>query len=77
MEASEIKTKALLLSLATVACIEVITRIVISKNRYDPMVILGAARFLETSFIILIVMTRQFSHQSWPGMYAGTGIDHK
>jgi uncharacterized protein len=57
MEASEIKTKALLLSLATVACIEVITRIVISKNRCDPMVILGAARFLETSFIILIVMT--------------------
>jgi membrane protease YdiL (CAAX protease family) len=56
MEASEIKTKILLLSLATVACIEV-GRVVMSNDRYDPMVALGASRLLETGVIILIVIT--------------------
>ena len=57
MAANEIKIKPLLITFATIALIEAATRFVISKGQYDPMIILGAARLLETGFIILIVMT--------------------
>ena len=56
MEASAIKIKPLLISLATIAPIEVATRIVISRDYFSPMMTLGAARLLETGLIVLIVL---------------------
>jgi membrane protease YdiL (CAAX protease family) len=56
MEASKIKIKTLFISVATIAFIEVATRIVISRSYFNPMVILGMARVLETGLIILIVL---------------------
>jgi membrane protease YdiL (CAAX protease family) len=56
MEASEIKIKPLLISLGIIAFIEVVTRLVISRNYFNPMMTLGAARLLETGLIIQIVL---------------------
>ena len=56
MEASAVKIKPLLISLATIAPIEVATRIVISRDYFSPMMTLGAARLLETVLIVLIVL---------------------
>ena len=56
MEANKIKIKTLFISIATIAFIEVATRIVISRSYFNPMVILGVARVLETGLIILIVL---------------------
>ena len=56
MEASKIKIKTLFISIATIAFIEVATRIVISRSYFNPMAILGVARVLETGLIILIVL---------------------
>ena len=56
MEANKIKIKTLFISIATIAFIEVATRIVISRSYFNPMAILGVARVLETGLIILIVL---------------------
>ena len=56
MEASTIKIKPLLITVATIASIEAATRIVISSDYLSPMMTLGAARLLETGLILLIVL---------------------
>ena len=56
VEASTIKIKPLLITVATIASIEAATRIVISSDYLSPMMTLGAARLLETGLILLIVL---------------------
>lgn len=56
MEASKIKIKTLCISLATIAFIEVATRIVVSGTYFNTMMILCTARLLETVLIVLIVL---------------------
>jgi membrane protease YdiL (CAAX protease family) len=56
MEASEIEIKPLLISLVAIAFIEVVTRFIISRNYFNPMMTLGAARLLETGLIMQIVL---------------------
>jgi len=56
MEANKIEIKTLAISLATIVSIEWVTSVVISKDLYMPMIILGAARLLEIILIILIVL---------------------
>jgi membrane protease YdiL (CAAX protease family) len=56
MEASEIKIRVLLISIATIVLIEATKSIVTWQVRYIPMLIsLGAARLLEMGLIVLIV----------------------
>jgi membrane protease YdiL (CAAX protease family) len=55
MEANKIRIKTLFISIATIAFIEA-ARIVIFRSYFNPMVILGVARVLETGLIILIVL---------------------
>lgn len=57
MEADKIETKTLIISLATMVCIEVATRFVISKGLYNQMIILGVTRLLEIILVMLIVQT--------------------
>lgn len=56
MEPGKIKIKTLCISLATIAFIEVATRIVVSMSYFNTMTILGTARLLETVLIVLIVL---------------------
>lgn len=56
MEASEIKIKALCISLVTITFIEVAVRIAVSMGNLNTMIVLGAARLLETVLIILFVL---------------------
>jgi membrane protease YdiL (CAAX protease family) len=56
MEPGKIKIKALCISLATIAFIEVVARIAVSRSYLNTMVILGAARLLETVLTVLIVL---------------------
>ena len=56
MEANKIETKTLIISLATMVCIEVVTRVVISKGLYNQMIILGVTRLLEIILLMLIVL---------------------
>ena len=57
MEAGKIETKTLIISLATMVCIEVVTRAVVSKGLYNQMIILGVTRLLEIILVMLIVQT--------------------
>lgn len=54
MEAKKVELKILIISLAAIIPIELVMRIVIPKNQYLPIVILGAARLFETSLMIMI-----------------------
>ena len=56
MEAKKIEIKTLFLCLATVLSVEVALRLVISKGLGQPMVLLGAARLLETILITLLFL---------------------
>jgi membrane protease YdiL (CAAX protease family) len=56
METNQIEIKTLILSLAAVVFIEMVTRAVIFRIVYYPLIFLGAARILEIIFILLIVM---------------------
>ena len=56
MEANKIEIKTLVISIAAIVSTEVATSVMISKGLYGPMIILGAARLLETILIILIVL---------------------
>ena len=56
MEAKKIEIKTLFLCLATVLSVEVALRLVISKGLWQPMVLLGAARLLETILIALLFL---------------------
>jgi len=55
VEASEIKIRVLLISIATIVLIEATVSAVTWQGRYLPMLRLGAARLLEMGLIILIV----------------------
>jgi len=56
MEAKKIEIKTLFLCLATVLSVEVALRLVISKGLWQPMILLGAARLLETILIALLFL---------------------
>jgi len=56
MEAEQIEIKTLVISLAAMVCIEVATRVVISKDLYNQMIILGVTRLLEIILLMLIVL---------------------
>jgi len=56
MEANRIKTKTLIISLASIIALEWALRLVLSRHRFDPMIILGTARFLEIILISLILV---------------------
>jgi membrane protease YdiL (CAAX protease family) len=56
MEAKEIQIKALILSIASIIVIEVAHMVAVSKGLSYPLVILGAARFLEIVLITLIFL---------------------
>lgn len=56
MNAKQIETKTLIVSLAIIVCIELATRVVITKVLYHQMTILGVARLLEIILLILIVL---------------------
>jgi membrane protease YdiL (CAAX protease family) len=57
LEAKEIPIRTLFLCLAAVLAVELGTRVVISRNMYQPMLILAGARLFEICLIILIVWT--------------------
>ncbi len=56
METNKIETKTLILSLAAIVSIEMVTRAVILKIVYFPMIFLGTARLLEIVSVVLIVL---------------------
>ena len=56
MEAEHIEIRTLIISLATMVCIEVAMRVVISKGLYNQMIILGLTRLLEIILFMLIVL---------------------
>jgi len=56
MEANQIEIKPLLISIASIVSIDAAARFVIPKCNCDPLIILGAARILEITLIILIVL---------------------
>jgi membrane protease YdiL (CAAX protease family) len=56
MEAEHIEIKTLVISLATMLCIEVATRAVISRDLSNQMIILGVTRLLEIVLLMLIVL---------------------
>ena len=57
MEANKITIKTLFISVITIVLTELITRVVILKHLFDPMIILGVTRFLEIIMIITIVFS--------------------
>ena len=67
MEAERIEIKTLVISLATMVCIEVATRAVISKDLYNQMIILGVTRLFEIIFLMLIVLI-------WGGGLSSIGL---
>jgi len=52
MEAKSIEIKAFLLSLGTIILIEGAARLLISRGLYNPMIVLGGTRVLETGVIV-------------------------
>lgn len=57
METEKIDITILLLSLAAVSLVEFVARTLVSCDIAFPMVITGAARFIEISLILIIVIT--------------------
>jgi membrane protease YdiL (CAAX protease family) len=56
MEAKEIQIKTLIISIASIIVIEVVHFVALSKGLSYPLLILGAARFLEIVLIMLVFM---------------------
>jgi len=56
MEAKQIDTKTLIISLAAIVSVEWSLRVVVSKGLFDSMVTLGAARLLEIILVILVLL---------------------
>ena len=56
METKEIQIKTLLISIASIIITEVAHTVVVSKGLSYPLIILGAARFLEIVLVILVVI---------------------
>lgn len=56
MEADQIKTKTLIISLAIIASIEWAVRLLAGKHVFNSMIILGGARLLEVILIILFLV---------------------
>jgi membrane protease YdiL (CAAX protease family) len=56
MESNQIELKPLLISIATIVSVEAAARCVIPRCTCDPLIILGTARILEITMIILIVL---------------------
>ena len=59
MEADSIQIKTLMISLASVIAVEIIARAGIRARGYNPMVVLGAIRLVQTGLIIIIVLIRE------------------
>lgn len=57
MEANQVETRTLITSLAIIAFIELAMRLVLPRYALDSMVILGVARVLQVSLIILFLVT--------------------
>jgi membrane protease YdiL (CAAX protease family) len=57
MEANQVETKTLITSMAIIVSIELAMRLVLPKQPVDSMVILGVARALQVSLIILYLAT--------------------
>ena len=56
MEAKPIEIKVLLLSLGAIILIEGAARLLISRGLYNPMIVLGGTRVLETGIIVSSVL---------------------
>jgi membrane protease YdiL (CAAX protease family) len=56
MEANQIQTRTLIISLAVIASVECSVRLLAAKQFVDSMIILGAARLLEVILIILFLL---------------------
>ncbi|HUT70210.1 MAG TPA: type II CAAX endopeptidase family protein [Desulfatiglandales bacterium] len=56
MEARSIEIKAFLLSLGAIILIEGAARLLISRGLYNPMIVLGGTRVLETGIIVSSVL---------------------
>jgi membrane protease YdiL (CAAX protease family) len=67
MEAEHIEIKTLVISLATMLCIEVAMRAVISRNLSSQMIVLGVTRLLEIILLMLIVLI-------WGGGLSSIGL---
>ncbi len=59
MEAGTIKIKTLAICLGAVIAVEVVARIGIGPGAYNPIIVLGAVRFLQAGMIIMIVLIRE------------------
>jgi membrane protease YdiL (CAAX protease family) len=57
MEANQVKTKTLIISLAIIVSIELTMRLILPRQPLDSMVLLGVARFFQVSLIILYLVT--------------------
>ena len=58
-EAVKIQIKTLAICLIAVIAVEVVARIGIRSENYNPIIILGAVRLLETGLIVMIVLIRE------------------
>lgn len=67
MEAKQIDTKTLIISLAAIVSVEWSLRVVVSKGLFNSMVILGAARLLEIILVILVLLI-------WGGGVSSVGL---
>jgi len=56
METNKITIRMLSISVVAILLVELITRAAIIKSLFDPMIVLGVSRFLETIMILLIAL---------------------
>jgi len=59
MKTGRIRVKTLAITLGAVIAVEVVARIGIRLGTYDPIIVLGAVRFLQTGLIVMIVLVRE------------------
>jgi membrane protease YdiL (CAAX protease family) len=58
MEANQVGTKTLIISLAIIVFVESAMRLILPGTSYDSMLLIGLARVLQVGLIIFYVMTR-------------------
>ncbi len=61
MEAGKFRIKTLAICLAAVIAVEAVLRVGIRPGSYNPIIILGAVRLLQTGLIVMIVLIRERS----------------
>ena len=59
MEADRIQIKTLAICLAAIIAVEVALRAGLRPGAYNPIIVLGAVRLLETGMIVMIVLIRE------------------